>query len=233
MTAGTMRSLVVVTALAAIAACAEDRPTGAPVELGAAADSLTVDYCLLDVHTDDGTIHFEGPDWLLASVEGAGPLNLDLRELDFLIPTVTTTGNDKPKASTVSAAVGFSVQDRYGVNDYTRLAVASGTFQRVEAYADFQRTVFEVHDASCGAFLGTGAAYRPIGVYFRAVYAEDVALPDFGVHVYVPVDDGPPPVPAGTQPGDAGADAGADAGPPSADAGPTQQGVTAQTSDGG
>jgi hypothetical protein len=227
-----------VSIVASMAACSADRPTGAAPAadpkatsaLGAVSDPLVIDYCLLNVHTDEGTVHFEGPDWLLASVEGAGPLNLDLRVLEFIIPTMTTTGHDKPKASTVSTAVGYSMQERYGVNDYTRLAVTTGTFQRVEAYPDFQRTIFEIHDASCGALLATGASYRPIGVYFRAVYAADVALPDVGVHVYVPVDDGtttpaqPPSADAGSAPADAApADAApADAAP--ADAAPANDG---------
>jgi hypothetical protein len=200
--AGPTRALGVAAVLASIAACAGDRP--AP--LGVASDPLEVDYCLLNVETDEGTVHFEGPDWLLASVEGAGPLNLDLRVLKFIIPTTTSTTHDKPKASTVSTAVGYSVQERYGVNDYTRLAVPTDTFQRVEAYTDFQRTVFEIRAADCTTLLGTGAAYRPIGVYFRAVDATDVALPDLGVEVCVPVAGAPPPPPpdAGPETTDAG-----------------------------
>jgi hypothetical protein len=91
----------------------------------------------------------------------------------------------------------------------------------VEAYPDFQRTVFEIRDASCGALLGIGAAYRPIGVYFRAVYAEEVALADLGVHVCVAAVSGPPP-PLPPPPGDAGSakvDAGRDAGGDGGDGG--------------
>jgi hypothetical protein len=220
----------VIAILASIASCARELPAGP--QLGASDDALEVDYCILNVHTDEETVHFEGPDWMIASVEGAGPLNLDLRVLKFLIPTMSTTGHYKPKESTVSTAVGYSMQERYGVNDYTRLAVNTGTFQRVEAYADFQRTAFEIHDAGCGALLGTGASYRPIGVYFRAVDATDVALPDIGVHLCVPVDEGPPPPPpppAGSAQADAGPkDAGPkDAGPKDAgpkDAGPVGDG---------
>jgi hypothetical protein len=165
---------------------------------GAAADALVADYCLLDVHTDEETVHVEGPDWLLASVEGAGPMKLDLRVQTFLIPRMTTTGNCKPKKSAVSMAVGYSMEERYGVSDFSRLDVTVGAFQRIEAYPNFRRTVFEIHDANCGVLLGMGAAYRPIGVYFRAVYASDVALPDVGVRVCVPVAD--PPLPIGAPP---------------------------------
>ena len=185
------------------APCTRDRPAA----LGVASGALEADYCLLNVHTDEETVHFEGPESLLGSVEGRGPLSgtflLDFRIQDLLIPRMTTTGRDKPRNSTVSTAVGYSMEERYGFTDFARLTVSAGVFQRVEAYANFERTVFEIHDASCGTFLGFGAAYRPIGVYFKTVDAEDVALPDIGVHVYVQTPDGPPP--GGTVPEDAGA----------------------------
>jgi hypothetical protein len=203
------------------------------VDLGVASEPQEVDYCVLNVHTDEETVHFEGPTALLASTEGAGPLKLDVRILDFLIPTVSVTGHHKPKEGTLSTALGYSVQDRYGVDAFTRLDVATGSFQRVEAYANYQRTIFGVFDASCSTFLETGAVYRPIGVYFKAVDAADVAFSDVGVHVFVSVPDAPAPEPidagsegdAGTAKGDAGAtkddagSSGGDAGPSKDDAG--------------
>jgi hypothetical protein len=189
------------TILASGAACTRDLSAGS-ADLGVAAEGDEIDYCILNVHTDEETVHFEGPTALLGSVEGAGPIQLDLRLLDFLIPTVTFSGKHVPKESTVSRAIGHSLQERYGVDEFTRLSVAEGQFQRVEAYANYQRTVFDVFDSGCTTFLGTGAAYRPIGLYFKAVLTGDDCLPDIGVHVCVPVPDPSPP----PEQEDAGAD---------------------------
>ena len=154
--------------------------------LGETSEAVTTAYCLLNVHTDEGTVHFEGPDWLLASGEGRGTdaMAIDVRVLDFVQPAMSSTTTAKPTASSVSTAVGYSLTARYGVNDFSRLTVATGAFQRLEAYPTFQRTVFEIRDASCSAVLGTGAAYRPIGVFFKTVFTEDVPLPDVGVYAF-------------------------------------------------
>ena len=57
---------------------------------------------------------------------------------------------------------------------------AEALHKRLEAYAAYQRTVWEIRDADCLVPLGTGASFKPIGVYFRVVDAEDIALPDPG-----------------------------------------------------
>jgi hypothetical protein len=217
--------------LASPSACALERTTRSG-DLGVAAEAEEVDYCILNVHTDEDTLHFEGPTSLLASVEGRGALKLDLRIVDFLIPTVSLTGHHKPKKSTISDAVGYSVQERHGFNEFTRLDVATGTFQRVEAYANYQRTVFDVFDASCGTLLEAGAAYRPIGVYFKAVFAEDVALPDIGAHVWVDLPDPPPPPPEPADARSSGARS-RDAGAPRGDAGAAKEDAGAPTGQAG
>jgi hypothetical protein len=181
-------------------ACAPAREMDPTERTGAAPQAQSV-YCVLDASTDVGTVHFQGPDWLLTSSEVVGPLELNVRVLQYLQPAMSTSIDVELDPSTISNAVGYSVQHRYGIEDRTRLSVDAGRFQRVEAYADYQRTVFDVLDAGCSTFLDTGAAYRPIGVYFKAVYAEDVCLPDIGVHVCVQVPGVPPP---SEEPGDAG-----------------------------
>jgi hypothetical protein len=188
---------------------------GEPEYVGEASQDLTTAYCILNAHTDDNTVHFEGPKWLLTSGEGAGPLLIDMRVVKFVIPAMSTTSNYKPDASAVSAAVGYSMTERYGVNDFTRATVQGGRFQRIEAYPAFQRTIWEIRDPSCSVPLGLGASYRPIGVYFKVVDTVDVALPDLGVRLFQTIGDDPgvllpgaPPPPAGdggTRDGGAGA----------------------------
>jgi hypothetical protein len=180
--------------LGASSTCTRDR-SGEPASAigqddlegpGAVSEALSTVHCILNVHTDRGTVHFEGPNWLLASGEGLAQsaLQVDIRVLRFVLPAMSTTTTEKPDASTVSTAVGYSMTERYGVEDFTQVTIATGRFQRVEAYPAFQRTIFEVRDASCVTPLGTGAAYRPIGVYFKVVDTVDVPLPDVGVYVF-------------------------------------------------
>jgi hypothetical protein len=142
------------------------------------------------VQTDPTTVHFEGPKWLLTSGEGAGPMLLDVRVQKYLIPAVSTTGLYKPDAGTISHAVGYNMTNWYGVFDYTHVTVDNLRYQRVEAYPAFQRTVWEIRDASCTQYLGLGASYRPIGVYFKVIDAVHVELPGVGVHIIESLDDG-------------------------------------------
>jgi hypothetical protein len=199
-------------------ACAVDWPgerpssadRGESEHVVSGAQKATSSYCVLNPHTDKGTVHFEGPDWLLASAEGASPMMIELRVLKFILPATSTTGNYKPDASTVSNAIGYSITERYGVEEFSRVTVATARFQRVEAYPAFQRTIYEIRDADCNVLLGAGAAYKPIGVYFKVVTTTDVALPDVGVRVVESLDDGsifvvPGGPAADAGPGDAGA----------------------------
>lgn len=177
---------------------------GEPEHVVAGSQKVTGSYCILNPHTDNGTIHFEGPNWLLASSEGASPLLIDLRVVKFILPATSTTGNYKPDASAVSNAIGYSITERYGVDDFTRVTVATARFQRVEAYPVFQRTVYEIRDADCNVLLGAGAAYKPIGVYFKVVTTTGVTLPDVGVRVVESLDDGPSSVVPGGPTADGG-----------------------------
>lgn len=177
-------------------------------ELGAAAEAATVAYCLLNVRTDNDTVHFEGPRWRLASSEGAGPLQLELRVLQFVLPAMSTSSTAKLDPGTVSAAVGYNVTERFGVDDFSLVTVKTGMFQRLEAYPAFRRTVFEIRDASCNVPLGVGAAYRPVGILFKVVTTTDVALPDLGVRVVEVLADGSGLVIAGGTAPSGGAGAG-------------------------
>lgn len=173
-------ALCLLTLLAAMTGC-DVATTARPDDIAVAADPSTAPYCVLNAQTDAGTFHFEGTAWLLASVEGAGPIILDLTVNTYLIPVMSTSTTVTPPSSTISNAVGYSLTAECAVISFSRATVNQGYFQRVEAYPEFQRTVFEIRDASCGALLGTGASYKPIGVYFKVVDTVDIALPDVGV----------------------------------------------------
>ncbi len=185
---GSTRLLGLVPLVAASATCLGDAPRSEPIGAAQEAD----DCCIASVKADPVTVHFEGPAWLLASGEAEGPMLIDVRVVDFIIPAVSTSGSVTPKMSAISDAVGFNVEQRFGVQDFSRYTLMTGQFKRVEAYTNYQRFAFEIRDASCGAVIGSGAAYRPIGVYFKLVDAYDVALPDVHPVTFGPA---PPPVP--------------------------------------
>ena len=202
-------------ALLATAACSADRrgdPAGAmPREDPASTEeAATVVYCVINAHTDPGTVHFQGPDWLLSASEGRGPQQLNVRIDEYLQPVVSTSGSFKLDPSALSTSVGYSMGARYQLQASGGVTVSSGAFRRLEAYTAFQRTIWEVRDASCTTVLGRGASFKPIGVFFQVVSASSVALPDLGVYVAGSVDEGPAVVPWGTGPATAGD--GADAG---------------------
>jgi hypothetical protein len=155
-------------------------------ELGVAADRQAVAYSIAGVHASPGTVHFTGLPYLLNSAEGMGPLVVTTHVGGFVQPVLSTsvTGVD-PDA--VSHAVGYSLWARHDL-----LAVSSATFppfesSRLEAYASFSQTCWEVTDASSGVELGSGASYEPCGVYFQTVNASHVALPDMSVFELAPV----------------------------------------------
>ena len=150
----------------------------------AESDSVTAAYCILNAHTDQGTFHFEGPNWLLTSAEGWGPQQLFVRVFHYVQPVIATSDRLQPNPAGVSKAVGYSLSEFHEVISGTGTTLKAGVFQRVEAYASFQRTIWEIRDASCTTPLGIGASYKPTGAYFKVVDAGEVALPDPGLFVF-------------------------------------------------
>lgn len=187
-------------------------------EADSASQAWTPTHCILNAHTDNGTVHFQGPNWLLTSSEGLGPQSLNVVIQQTVQPAISASETFKLDPSSISEAVGYSVTERYDVFGGATLAVPRMAFQRLEAYTAYQRTVWEIRDASCDVVLGLGASFRPIGVFFRTVNTSDVWIPDVDVYVVgpAPVYSGigvpPPPPDAGAgDAGDAGAgDAGAE-----------------------
>ncbi|MFT3776472.1 MAG: hypothetical protein QM820_64855 [Minicystis sp.] len=167
----------------------EDASIGsiAPVgdeDLGVAQQPDGSAICILDVHTDSGTFHFEGPNWILDAAEGLGPRTLSLNVAVFVQPQVATSTNFKPDPNVISAAVGYSVATRYQVAAGDSVSLLQGQFRRLEAYTAFQRTIWEIRDGTCLNRLGVGVTYKPIGIYFKTVDAHDVAISDLGVYVF-------------------------------------------------
>jgi hypothetical protein len=148
-------------------------------------------YAIAGVHASAGTAHFIGLPWLLNSAEGVGPLVVTTHVGTFVQPVMSTTvtGVD-PDA--VSHAVGYSVWARHDLLAVSSASLPPFESSRLEAYASFNETCWEVRDPSTGAPVGSGESFEPCGVYFQTVSASHVALPDIGVFELVPAC--PPPV---------------------------------------
>lgn len=166
-----------------IAACSPGPAAGPEEETGAGSQAQAT-YCLINAHTDVGTVHFQGPDWLLSSSQARAPLEIDLRIESYVQPAVSTTTDIKLDPDTISKAVGYRMAERYRVMGGARFtpSMTIGS-ERLEAYTAYQRTVWEIRDASCAVPLGMGASFKPIGVYFRVTFAASIALPEIGVVV--------------------------------------------------
>jgi hypothetical protein len=176
-------------------------------ELGRAVEGQIKSYAIAGVRASPGTVHLTGLPWLLNCAEGTGPLVVTTHVGTFVQPMMSTTVTGvSPDA--VSQAVGYSLWSRHDL-----LAVSSASFapfesSRLEAYASFVQTCWEVKDAASGALVGTGASFDPCGVYFQTVNASHVALPDEGIFDFLPacaLPGGPvPPEGAGEGAADAG-----------------------------
>jgi hypothetical protein len=162
--------------------CLGSLPDGAR---GTAAEPIVAAYAIAGVRRSPGTVHFTGLPRILNSTEATGPMVITTHVGNFVLPAMTTTvtGVD---AAAVSHAVGYNFSER---RDLLALSTATLTVRqssRVEAYASFEETFWEVRDASSGAPLGAGASFNPSGVFFQTVTAQHVALPDMDLFALVP-----------------------------------------------
>lgn len=215
----------IVAGLLAVSAASCSRRLGDPEGSapGEAAEALAATCCITDVQADPITYHFDSPRWVLDAAEGLGPRVLALTVAGFAAPLVTTTVASHPKDTDVSTAVGYSVDDFYYLQASAAYNVDSGRYKRLEAYVDYARAAWVIRDAGCGAVLGSGVSFKPIGVYFAAHETASVAIPATSVIGVLPDGAGgpcgyaPDPDPPSSDAGTGGAGPG-DAGP--GDAGP-------------
>jgi hypothetical protein len=176
-------------------------------------EALGSGFCITDVLTEPVTYHFDSPRWVLDAAEGSGPRVLALTVAGFAGPLVSTTVTQHPKESDLSAALNYNVADLYYLQASAAYTVADGSYARVEAYINYARSAWVVREAGCGAVLGTGVSFKPIGVYFAARDTGSVAIPGTSVIGLLPGANGgpvgydpypPPPDPNDGGTGDAG-----------------------------
>jgi len=119
-----------------------------------------------DVVVDPATYHWADPSLLLATSEGAGPRTLDVSVNAAVTPHVSYTGTRTPERAQISTALGWDVGETVALQAETSVLVPVDAYARVDAYPAYQRITWAVLGPAPGVVLGTGTAYKPIGVYF-------------------------------------------------------------------
>jgi hypothetical protein len=123
---------------------------------------------------------------------------------------VSTTVTQHPKESDLSAALNYNVADLYYLQASSAYTVTNGSYARLEAYINYARSAWVVREAGCGAVLGTGVSFKPIGVYFAVRNTASVAISGASVIGLLPDANGGPggyqpyPDPSDAGTGDAG-----------------------------
>ena len=166
--------------------CSGRLPSANPSAVGEAVDALAGAYCITDVQADGDTVHLDSPRWRLEAAEGTGPRVLALTVAGYAAPLVNTAVTPIPKVGDVSAAVGYGVGEFYYLQASAALNVDDGNYRRLEAYINYARSTWVVRDVGCGAVLGAGTSFKPIGVYFVSHDAASAAIPGSSLVSFVP-----------------------------------------------
>jgi hypothetical protein len=165
--------------IALLAGCSRQPDEGDP---GSATEALAGAYCITDVVIDPITYHFDSPRWLLDSSEGAGPRVLGVIIAGLAQPLVSTNMSEHPHGSDISRAVGYNLGQYYFVQASALRTVNDGAYERLEAYTNYARSAWVIRDAACGAVLGAGVSFKPIGIHFEVRKAGNVPID--GVNVF-------------------------------------------------
>jgi hypothetical protein len=174
------RSLIALLVLHA-AACSDSRDeagtkpgeTNDPRGLGTAQDAYCTNHAITNVVVLPGTYHWEDPLHLLNSTEGFGPRSLNLTITDSISPSASESSSYTPTSSEISSSVGYDISASFSIEAASSILVPFGAYARLEAYATFQMTTWDIVGTNCfGApDAGTGVSYKPVGVYFKTCQA--------------------------------------------------------------
>jgi uncharacterized membrane protein YgcG len=177
------RAYSLATALAAAsAACTDSRP-GEQLSLPAVGETQQP-YCLthtiINVIIAPGTYHWEDPAHLLNAAEGFGPQVLSVQVAASLDTRSSSSTSYTPSESDISTAVGYDVTESSSVAASTSVPVPFGGYKRVEAYAAYKKSIWDILDSNCNGpdVLNTavGVSLKPVGVYFKVCTELDCSL---------------------------------------------------------
>lgn len=170
------RLLLAVLAIHAVA-CADTRDeartqpgsSNDPGGLGTAQDAYCTSHVIANVAVLPGTYHWEDPVHLLDSTEGFGPRTLSMTISDSISPSASESSTYMPTNSEISSSVGYDISASFSIDASSSVLVPFGAYARLEAFATFQVTTWDIVGTNCfGApDSGTGVSYKPVGVYFK------------------------------------------------------------------
>ena len=199
-----------------------------PRDLSVTQEAYCTGHSIVNVVIAPGTYHWEDPLHLLNSSEGFGPRTLTLSISDSLSPSFSESSTYTPTDSEISTSVGYDLTATFSIDAATTVLVPFGGYARVEAYATFQMTTWDIIGTNCfgPAEVGTGVSFRPVGVYFKTCMAYDCSLGGGVV--------GGDPIPSGPVPGSGGGGAGGNSSSGSSSSGSTSSsGSSGSTSSSG
>jgi hypothetical protein len=178
-----MRAYLLATALAVAFAACTDSPREAepsPPAVGVVQQAFCLTHTLVNVIVAPGTYHWEDPGHLLNSAEGFGPQALGLSVETRLDSTSTSSSTYTPDDSEISAAVGYDVTQGSTISASTTVLVPFRGYKRVEAYAAYKKTIWDLLDTHCNGpdvlTPAAGFSFKPVGVYFKVCTALDCSL---------------------------------------------------------
>ena len=211
------RTLLLATLLiAASSACSDARREveASDPDLGTVQQAYCFNHSIINVVVAPGTYHWEDPGHLLSAVEGFGPQGLGLSVATSVASASTSSSSYTPTDSEISTAVGYDASESTSLQASTTVLVPFGGYKRVEAYATFRKSIWDVLDTSCNGpdvlNVGAGVSFKAVGVYFKVCAAFDCTLGG-GVVGGDPLPSGPPP-PVAPPPGGGGSGSGSSSG---------------------
>jgi hypothetical protein len=142
-----------------------------PAEIGAAHQPFCLGHAIANVVVAPGTFHWEDLPHLLDSTEGFGPRTLALSVNTTVSATSSSTSTFTPSDSEISASAGYDVSKSFEVDAFSSVFVPFAAYARLEAYASYQMTTWDVIGTACTdpgpVVLGTGVSFKPVGVFFK------------------------------------------------------------------
>jgi hypothetical protein len=188
-------------------ACSDSRDAprataGDGADFGAAQQAYCSSHSIVNVVVAPGTYHWEDPGHLLNSAEGFGPRTITINVSNSLSPSASESSTYTPSDSEISTSVGYDISATFQIDAATSVFVPFGAYARVQAFATFEMTTWDIVGTNCvGApDTGTGASFKPVGVYFKTCEAIDCSLGGGVV--------GGPPIPSGPGAGGSGGSSG-------------------------
>jgi hypothetical protein len=177
------RALLLATMLVAVSsACSDSRHEDAPSEpaFGAAQQAFCFNHTIVNVVVAPGTYHWEDPGHLLNAAEGFGPMSLNLSIQTSVGSASTSSSSYTPEESEISTAVGYDVSEETSLQAATTVLVPFGGYKRVEAYATYKKSIWDILDTNCNGpdvlNVGAGVSLKAVGVYFKVCAAFDCSL---------------------------------------------------------